>query len=98
MKKMVRGKFPDDKRDRMLTKGRIVKIEPMFPPASQRVWQLHLFKSNDPRKQSPDCTTNFAGAYRMKGWGKPWTKLGPLSPYRKNSWEPGTPKRKTKGE
>jgi len=63
MKKTVRGKFPDDERDRVLTKGRIVSMVPMFPPVT--FWQWKLFdrngmpSDNDPRKLAPACTSAF---------------------------------------
>jgi hypothetical protein len=62
-KKTVRGKFPDDERDRMLKSGKIVKIERMFPDV--KFWQLKLFgrdglpSDNDPRKLAPACTSAF---------------------------------------
>ncbi len=62
-KKRVRGKFPDDERDRMLKSGKIVKIERMFPDV--KFWQLKLFgrdgmpSENDPRDLAPACTTAF---------------------------------------
>ena len=70
MKKTVRGKFPGDERDRVLTKGRIVSMVPMFPPVL--FWQLKLFgpdglpSENDPRELAPACTTAF--------WGGPMRK------------------------
>ena len=63
MKKTVRGKFPDDSRDRVLKSGRIVKIERMFEDV--KYWQLKLFdrhgmpSENDPRHLEPDCTSAF---------------------------------------
>ena len=63
MKKTIRGKFPDDERDRVLTKGRIVSMVPMFKPVT--FWQWKLFgpdgmpTDNNPRKLAPDCTSAF---------------------------------------
>jgi hypothetical protein len=85
MKKSVRGKFPDDKRDQVLTKGRIVKMEPIKP--LPKVWQLELYKSNDPRKMEHDCSTNFFGVYLEKGWGPPFRDLGPMSPRNNVLWD-----------
>ncbi len=76
MKKTVRGKFPDDERDQVLTKGRIVKMEPIKPIPT--VWQKELFKTNDPRMMEHDCSTNFFGVYLRKGWGPAFKDLGPM--------------------
>jgi len=63
MKKTIRGKFPDDARDLVLKRGKIVKVERMFPPVL--FWQLKLFgpdglpSDNDPRKLAPKCTSAF---------------------------------------
>ncbi len=63
MKKTVRGKFPDDARDDVLTKGKIVSMVPMFKPVT--FWQWKLFgpdgmpTDNNPRKLAPDCTSAF---------------------------------------
>ena len=70
MKKTIRGKFPDDARDDVLKRGKIVKVERMFPPVL--FWQLKLFdrngmpSENDPRDLAPACTTAF--------WGGPMRK------------------------
>jgi len=62
-KNMKRGKFPDDARDRVLKRGRIVKVERMFEDV--KFWQWKLFdrdgmpSDNDPRKLAPACTSAF---------------------------------------
>ena len=76
-KGMTRGKFPDDERDLVLTKGRIVSMVPMFKPVTYWQWKMWnrdgTLHDNNPRKLAPDCTTAFWGgpmAKHIDAWDK----------------------------
>jgi len=80
-KDLKRGKFPDDKRDRQLKFGNIVKMEPIKP--IPETWQLEMFKSNDPRQMEHSCSTIFLHVYDRKKWGPPLKDLSPMGHFRK---------------
>ncbi len=98
-RKSVRGKFPDDSRDQVLKRGRIVKMEPIKP--IPETLQLEMFKTNDPRQMEHDCSTNFFGVYLRKGWGPAFKDLSPMQHSRKrdqDKWDARIIVTKSKGE